>query len=281
MIFWQAYLLFFRFVGIYLFLFFHLLTKADVSLNSKGVEGYNKIYKNKNFSLYDKRILSLSEKNIMLGAAKDVIKPLKSNKFKDLDFGCGTGRHISLIEELAAEYLNINFNYSAYDPSESGLKELENYLVQSNFSYLTKGGFIDSKLNMKFTAYKVKELKRKNLKVTFLHPSLYSSIDEVKGLIGNNYHFIYSMYGAFAHIPGKKLRLSLLNLFKESIENNGLILLELPTNKGVHRGLLKKYNRLRKEKKFEEIGAAKEDGDILFKYGSDKIKQYYHIFSFA
>jgi hypothetical protein len=89
------------------------------------------------------------------------------------------------------------------------------------------------------------------------------------------------MYGAFAHIPGKKLRLSLLNLFKESIENNGLILLELPTNKGVHRGLLKKYNRLRKEKKFEEIGAAKEDGDILFKYGSDKIKQYYHIFSFA
>jgi multisubunit Na+/H+ antiporter MnhF subunit len=218
-------------------------------------------------------IITSREEGILLSNIIDVIKKQNLKEIEILDFGSGDGRFFPIIQKLSILYPKVKIKYLAYDVIEVGLKKFQVNLIEDGFKLIESKPFINTEKVNKFKPYRVSELKRDNLYVTILLSNAHSIDQEVTSVLGENIKIIFSMYGSFMHIPYYNKRVDMLKTLSRSLNEEGLIILDVPAFRNF-KIILKKCDKLRAEKRYIELGDAIEEGDIIYR------GIYYHLTTF-
>jgi SAM-dependent methyltransferase len=250
-------------------------------------------YEDGNSSLYNtrfgsKRIIAREVSLIVNVISSIIYQFTQQNKYPEeiniLDFGCGNGRLFEIMQIIAKipGLESIDFNYTGYDISKIALKQFISDLKVQNFEI---NHSLKPQLDMLNAANIMGCLRHKNLKATIVH-GIEEDISQIKPNLGKDYHLIMCMYGVLSCVPGRSNRSSILRILKDSLSNNGKMLLSVPSKRMFYKEQCL-FERLREKFKYEPtrygtlIGMAKENGDIYYsvKNSNKTIKHYCHIFS--
>lgn len=199
-----------------------------------------------------------------------------------LDYGCGDGRYLSAIEDIAGEMAKqgINIHYIGVDPSLVGLETYQKHLLNKSFCLSQGDGRSLHHLGEEENGYNGPTFKRGNLTVELVHNNVNDTVEHQKGLIGE-VDMTMCMFGVLSHIPGRENRKETLKMFGDITNPEGSVILTLP---GPQRFLNEQltYDTLRQQERWDSVGLAKEPGDILyakFQGQERKALNYYHIYT--
>ena len=189
---------------------------------------YDVDYQGADQSMYNKRFgkdkVIIRERDLIVECYNKIAFQNKNLKIiRILDFGCGDGRMLSVIESLAKNNLGIKIELLAYDISKRGLKIFEDRLRDKNYHRIKQSHWANNNL----------------------HIILLNNIDN-SILTERPIHFIFSIFAVFGHIQGHDTRQKLLGKLVKYLDNNGIILINVSTVKSLPQEVAA-YDLIRKQ----------------------------------
>lgn len=268
--------------------------KMFLGKNNHGKE-YDRYYSGDEstyYKLYKDNIIS-RDRNIITEIALKCAMKVKSlpdgrKALKILDYGCGDGRYLQAIINIAKflENKGIEVELIGYDPSKTGLEKFEEKLQKASFQKVAENGYhyiAEDEGGTKSYVGNTFKNEAANLTVKLIHGHVDDKLDHIASLIGN-VDLTLCLFGVLSHVPGRQNRIKLLDMFGD-ITSEGKVIVTLPG----YRILSKQhevFNYLRKEHYSKErLAHAQEDGDLYYtryiqeKNGTTKqIENFYHIY---
>lgn len=194
--------------------------------------GENSLYN----SRFGKRKITYNEEYVIKKSFKKVLKTFYKNSeltnkvFKVLDYGCGDGRMFEIIERIANKFPKLSIELFAYDTCEVGLNICSNKLLNTKFDK------VDDKLN---------KYQKNNLSIQLIKADQNNNLLE---FFNNSINLLICMFAVLCHIPGRDNRQNLIKDFKNLLNINGEILINVSTLKSISKEALA-YEVLRKHEK--------------------------------
>ena len=264
--------------------------RFDAGLN------YDEYYGSKNGeeSIYSKQYqggVIPRDESLLLGVAEKCMNHNKGDVLKILDHGFGDGRYFGVIEKIAdkAQKKNKKVELIAYEPSLVGLRNFANAQKERGYEGVDSLKFKDiSKYsNLKIDGYCAGSISKGNLAVKFIHNDVEDSISHAKKLVGE-VGMVMSMFGVLSHIPGRKNRQNILKMFNDITNDNGKVVVTLPTYSRFARER-EAYKVMREHEANSKDSLANEEGDLYYcKFSESQhgdstkkqiaVKNFYHVY---
>lgn len=223
---------------------------------------YNQLYKNKCID-YDKWFLTKIIRQIAL----------TTNTVKILDFGCGNGRYFQIFENIAniLQKENKSLYLIAYDASLVALEYFQSQLVEKNFCDLP---VINST-----NEYTIRDLKKGNITVRFIHPSRHNSINLI-AQVTERVNLTVCLFSVLSHIQTSQERVNLIKVLKKLTD--GYIVASLPSYRILqNEHKVFKFIRLNNFRmSIDGLPLSLEKGDILYarNFGDKHVENYLHLY---
>ena len=183
-----------------------------------------------------------------------------------LDYGCGDGRYLRCILDLAGEKANGDAptELVMVDPSPVGLQTFKEKLAQADFAGSENVQFKDDanleKAEVGKKGYLAGVMTRKTVTVRLIHMCIDDGMEHLTNLIGD-VDMIICMFGVLSHIPGQTSRVSVLQMFSKVAKSGGKLIVSVPGPQ-LLRDQQKLYDIARESG--SDVQDARQAGDIYY-----------------
>ena len=283
------YLLSLKLIVLVFFCIIHSDKVVAKAVQNAGAE-YDKDFKSGQESLYNKRFGPVRyiprEESAIIESFKSTFSLTKNKKHMSiLDFGCGDGRMLPILINLASKYNKTAIDVYAYDLSIIGLEEFQKNLIGNNFYKIEANGLLNTKLDI------LGVWQRENLRLTLIHGT--DTIDRFpEDIIDRKFDLIYAMFSVICHIDGRVNRINQIKQLGNIMADHGEMIINVSTPISLPEevnayGLIRKQRHLALKHQDFKIASllertlrlATEPGDIY--YTKEDRANYTHSFGHA
>ena len=259
----------------------HIHNEPSQAVGSIAAQ-YDKFYAGGDTSIYNSRFgplrTILRESVFIQRAFKAVLSatPSQTNDvLRVLDFGCGDGRLLVLLEQIIAKQCpSRKLEIVAYEISPVALEYFRLALIENGYQVAQ---LPNEKLVLEGEGFCKQAFSKGNINVKLVQGCADDSCAYISELLGGNFNLVLCMFGVISHIKMRIKRVQILSMFKQLTHPAGKVIVSVPGRHPLKQeadafAVLRMHYKLSKKYHFDEYRAqlqrlienAPEDGDVLY-----------------